>query len=220
VGFALMVTGIITLGVDPLWTAGAEGAERRRRRRSSGGLTLAALVFAILLVASLVLALVAGRPWQVSAPPVLERVRVADTGLVVEMPTVLPRSPQVEIKEEVRVFDYGDLGDAPIAVELIVGVLSRPVPAEQLDEFLQRERQAMQDAALPEAQRQGDARIVTVAGRHFASTTHVRKDRVTLRSWVTALGDREVVLRIYSLPDRPASWAGIEDKIVASLQRQ
>jgi rhomboid protease GluP len=219
VGFALMVTGVITLGVDPLWTEGAESAELRRRRRSSGGLTLAAVVFAILMVTSLVLALVTGRPWQVSAPPVLERVRVADTGVTVEMPGVLSKSLQVETEGEARLFNYGDLSDAPIAVELVVGVLRRPVLAEQLDELLQSERQAMQDAALPNAQRQGDARIVSVGGRHFVSATHVRKDRVTMRSWLTALGDRQVVLRIYSLPDRPASWAGIEDKIVASLQR-
>ena len=31
--------------------------------------------------------------------------------------------------------------------------------------------------------------------------------------------DRQVTLRVYSLPDRPASWAGIEDKIAASLQQ-
>jgi rhomboid protease GluP len=219
VGFALMVTGIITLGVDPLWTAGAEGAERRRRRRSSGGLTLAALVFAILLVASLALALVAGRPWQVSAPPVLERVRVADTGLVVTLPDVIARSPKVDTKGDVRVFDYGNLQNAPIMVELVVSVLSQPVSPDQLDEALEIERKAMQDTALPGAQRRDDARIVAVDGRRFVFVTHAIKS-VTLRSWVSLLGDREVVLRIYSLPDPPAAWSGIADKIVASLQRQ
>jgi rhomboid protease GluP len=219
VGFALMVTGVITLGVDPLWTEGAESAELRHRRRSSGSLTLAAVVFAILLVASLVLALVAGRPWEVNAPPVLERVRVADTGLVVEVPSVLSKSLRVETKGELRVFDYGSLKNQPITVQLIVGALQRPVPAEQLDEFLQSERSAMQDAALPNAQRQGDAQIVTVGARRFVATTHAFKNRVAMRSWLTAVGGHEVILRVYSLPDRPASWAGIEDKIVASLQR-
>jgi membrane associated rhomboid family serine protease len=221
VGFALMVTGVITLGVDPLWTEGAEGAELRRRRRSSGSLTLAALVFAILLVASLVLALVAGRPWQLSAPPVLERVRVADTGLAVEVPSVVSKSLHEETRDAVRVFNYGDLGDAPVVVEVIVNVLPHPVLAEQLDDFLESERQAMmQDATVPNAQRQGDARIVTVGARRFASATYVFKNRVTMRSWATALGDSEVVLQVLSLPDRPAAWTGIEDKIVASLQRQ
>jgi membrane associated rhomboid family serine protease len=220
VGFALMVTGVITLGVDPLWTEGAEGAELRRRRRSSGNLTLAAVVFGILLVASLVLALVAGRPWQASAPPVLERVRVADTGVVVQMPDIMSRSPHVETMDKVRVFDYGNLRDEPIVVELVVAVLPSRVLDEQLDEFLQSLQSVMQNAALPEAQRQGDARIVTVGARRFVSTTHAFKNRVTVRSWGTALGDRQVILRVYLHPDHPASWAGIEDKIVASLQRQ
>ena len=219
VGFALMATGVITLGVDPLWTEGAESAELRRRRRSSGSLTLAALLFAILLAASLVIALVAGRPWQASAPPVLERVRVADTGVVVEMPDIFSRSLHAVTKEKVRVFDYGSLRDEPIVVELVVAVLPSRVLDEQLDEFLQSLQSVMQNAALPEAQRQGDARIVTVGARRFVSTTHAFKNRVTVQSWGTALGDRQVILRVYSHPDRPASWAGIEDKIVASLQR-
>jgi membrane associated rhomboid family serine protease len=220
VGFALMVTGIITLGVDPLWTAGAEGAQLRRRRRSSGGLTLAALVFSILLVASLVLALVAGRPWQVSAPPVLERVRVADTGLVVEMPSVLSKSPRVETDGEARVFDYGNLNDNPIAAELVVATLPHSVPTEQLDEFLDSARRELQSVTPPDAERQGDARIVTVGAHRFVSVTHVFKNRVTMRSWATALDDRQVVLRVFLPPDRPAAWVGIEDKMVASLQRQ
>jgi membrane associated rhomboid family serine protease len=220
VGFALMVTGIITLGVAPLWTGGAEDAELRRRRRSSGGLTLAALVFAILMVASLVLALVTGRPWQVNAPPVLERVRVADTGLVMEMPSVLSQSPRTETKGEVRRFYYGNLNDNPLLIEFIVVVLPRSVPDEGLDKFLDGLRQALQDAVPSDAQRQGDARTVTVGARHFVSVTYADKNRVTRKTWGTVLGDRQVVLRIYSLPGLPASWAGIEDKIVASLQRQ
>ncbi|HEX8111487.1 MAG TPA: rhomboid family intramembrane serine protease, partial [Kofleriaceae bacterium] len=216
VGFALMASGLITRGVDPLWT---EGAEVRRRRRSSGNLTLATLVFAILLAASVVLALVAGRPWQIGAPPVLERVRVADTGLVVAVPSTVAKSPQAETKGDVRVFDYGNLQSTPVVVEIVVNPLSQTVPADQLDEVLENERQAMQDTALPGAQRQGDARIVTVGARRFAFLTHAFKNGVKVRTWTSVLRDLEVVLRVYSTPDRPAAWAGIEDKIVESLQR-
>lgn len=220
VGFALMATGLITRGVDPLWTDGAAGAEPRRRRRSSDNLTLAALVFAILLAAAVVLALVAGRPWQVGAPPVLERVRVADTGVVMALPGVLSKSPQVEATGDVRVFDYGNLQSTPIVVEVVVNVLPQIVPAEQLDEALENERQAMQTTPLGEAQRQGDARIVTVGARRFAFATHAFKNGVKVRAWASVLGDREVVLRIYSTADRPSAWAGIEDQIVESVQRQ
>jgi rhomboid protease GluP len=222
IGFALMATGIITRGVDPMWTEGAAAHEprRRRRRRSSRNLTLAALVFAILLLAALVLALVAGRPWQLGAPPVLERVRVADTGLVIALPSVLPKSPQVETRGDVRVFDYGNPQSTLITVEIVVNVLPQVVPAEQFDEFLDSERQAMQTTPLAEAKRQGDARIVTVGARRFAFVADAFKNGVEVRTWASALGDREVVLRIYSTAHLPSSWAGIEDQIVESLQRQ
>lgn len=218
VGFALLATGIITRGVDPLWTEGAAAAAQRQRRRSSG-LTLAALVFAIVLAAAVVLALVAGRPWQVGAPPVLEAVRVADTGLVIALPSVLPRSAQVETHGDVRVFGYGNLRSTPIAVEVVVNPLPQVVPADQLDEALENERRAMQTAPLADAQRQGDATIATVGAHRFAFATHAFKNGVQVKTWASVLGDREVVLRIYSTPDRPRVWAGIEDQIVESVQR-
>lgn len=93
------------------------------------------------------------------------------------------------------------------------------VSAEQLDGFLQSLQRVMQNDVPPEAQHQGDARITTVGAHRFASTTHTFKNGVMMRTWGTALGDRQVILRVYSLSDRPASWGGIEDKIVASLQR-
>jgi hypothetical protein len=150
---------------------------------------------------------------------VLERVRVADTGLVVELPGVISSSPQVETTSDARVFTYGSLQTAPVVVQIIVSVLPQTVPDGQLDEFLDHERQAMQEMSAPKAQRQGDARITTVGARRFAFVTHEFQNEVTARTWATALGDREVVLRVSSMRDRPAAWAGIEDKIVASLQR-
>jgi hypothetical protein len=49
------------------------------------------------------------------------------------------------------------------------------------------------------------------------TTTHLL-DALTIRSWFTHLGKHEIGLRVYSLPDRPASWAGVDEKIAASLQ--
>lgn len=59
-----------------------------------------------------------------------------------------------------------------------------------------------------------------MGARRVAFLAHVFKNGVKVRTWSSVFGDREVVLRIYSTPDRPAAWAGIEDKIVESLQRQ
>jgi len=147
-------------------------------------------------------------------------VRVADTGLVIALPGALPRSPQVETHGDVRVFDYGNPQSTLITVEVVVNVLPRAVPADQLDQFLESERQAMQTTPLADAQRHGDPRIVTVGTHRFAFTTDVFKNGVEVRTWASALGDREVVLRIFSPAHLPSSWAGIEDQIVESLQRQ
>jgi hypothetical protein len=136
------------------------------------------------------------------------------------MPSVLSKSPRVETDGEARVFDYGNLNDNPIAAELVVATLPHSVPTEQLDEFLDSARRELQSVTPPDAERQGDARIVTVGAHRFVSVTHVFKNRVTMRSWATALDDRQVVLRVFLPPDRPAAWVGIEDKMVASLQRQ
>lgn len=217
VGFVLMMTGLITLGVDPLWTEGAEGVAVRRRRRSSGNLTLAAIVVGIVLAGSVVLALVAGKPWRIAEPPVMERIRVADTGVVVAVPDVIARATTAETKGAVRLFSYGNLSQAPVMVEVGVNVLPQPVTDDQLDEIMELERKAMQDTALPDAQRQGDAKIITVGGRRFVVVNHTIKG-LPLRSWVSVFRDREVVLRVYALPDRPSAWIGIEDQIVESLQ--
>jgi rhomboid protease GluP len=214
VGFGLMATGILTRGADPLWTA---DSEVRRPRRGSDNLTLVALLFSIVLLGSVVLALVAGRPWQIGAPPVLTPVRVADTGVTMEMPSVIAGPPVEQPQGNLRSFTFGDLAHTPAVVEVVVNVLPQVVPSEQLDEILQVERKAVQEASPPGAQRKQDAKIVTVGGRRFVFVAHVI-NRITLQTWVSVFRDREVMLRIYSVPDLPTSWAGIENRIVGSLQ--
>jgi hypothetical protein len=41
---------------------------------------------------------------------------------------------------------------------------------------------------------------------------------VVIRSWLSIFGRREIILRVFSPPDRPASWTALDDQIVASLQ--
>jgi hypothetical protein len=163
--------------------------------------------------------LAVGRPWRIGEPPALTRVQLADTRVAVEIPSVIAGSLVEENKEGFRVFDFGNLARAPVMVELTVHVLPQAVPPDVLDEVMQLERKAAQEADPVGAKRQGDAKIVTVGGRPFVTVTHLM-NRVILRSWITVFGDREVLLRVYSGPDLPASWAGIEDTIVASLQAQ
>lgn len=217
VGFALMMTGLITLGVDPLWTDGAEGGAVPPRRRSSRGLTLAAIVAAILMAGSVVQALVSGRPWQIAAPPTLTQVRVADTGVVVAVPEVISGAPVATTTGAMQIFLYGKQSLAPVLVEVDVSPLRQPVTDDHIDEFLETMREGLQNATLHEAQRQSDAKIVSVGARRFVVIDHTTRG-FERRSWFSVFRDRRVVLRVYMIPDRPAAWRGIEDRIVASLQ--
>lgn len=216
VGLVLMATGIITRGVSPVWTDGSDVAPQQR---SSQSLTLGALAISIAMLGSVAVAFAVGRPWQIGEPPVLTRVQLADTRVALEIPSVIAGSPVEENKEGFRVFGFGNLASAPVMVELVVHVLPQAVPPDELDEVMQLERKGAQETNPAGAKRQGDAKIVTVGGRPFVTVTHLM-NTVILRSWITVFGDREVVLRVYSAPDLPASWAGIEDTIVASLQAQ
>jgi len=219
VGFALMATGLITLGVEPLWTEGGDAAAARGQRRAPGNLTLASIAVGIALAASVVVALVVGQPWRIADPPVLERVRVADTGVVVSLPDTIARAPAAERKGDLQVFTYGDPRRTPVVVEVIVAVLPRAVAAEELDEFLEHERQELQKMSPAGAQRQGDAKLVTVGARRGAVVNHTLNG-FALRTSLVVLGDREVVVRSYVAQDLSPAWFGVQDKIAESVQVQ
>ncbi len=215
VGLALMVSGAITYGVDPVWTEASATAPSRPGR--SVGLTLGAAALLAAMAGSVFVALVAGQPWKLSEPIVLERVEVADTGLSVELPSAIAHPPTVEQVTGARIFTFGNLLADPVAIELVVNVLPQALPPEELDAAMETEREAAQSAAPRGAERQGDATIVTLDGRPVVTVTH-RLNTITIRTWAWILGDREVILRVYSRPDRSASWSGVEDRIAASLR--
>jgi hypothetical protein len=164
------------------------------------------------------ISLVVGRPWQINELPVLTRVRVADTGISVEIPSVLAGTPEDKLEDHVRVLTFARPQSAPLIVQFVVNDLPQAVSPQELDNAMQDEQRALQEVQIPEAHREGDATLVRIGGRPFAIAVHRFDNKVVARVWVSIFGKREVLLRIYSLPGRPPSWAGIEDKIVASLQ--
>jgi len=215
VGFALMASGLITRGVDPLWTDDATALPPPQRRGNA--LTIAAVMISLVMAASVTVALGVGRPWEIGDPPVLGRIAVGDTGLTIELPSVLATIPHENREGTVRAFTYGDLKQTPCVVEIILNTLPQVIPPEQLDDVLVAEQKALQDSVPPGAQRTQPAAIVTVGNRRFASAIHTI-DRVTMKSWASVLRDREVLVRVYSTPDLPLAWAGLDERIVASLQ--
>jgi membrane associated rhomboid family serine protease len=214
VGFTLMASGLITRGVTPLWTTTSDTAPRQQ---SSPVVALLSWALAVALLGSVMISLVQGRPWQIDEPPVLTYVHLADTGVSVEVPRGLAGALKEEKAEGGRDFILARLESEPVIVEIVIISLADAPQPEALESVMEGERKALEEVSLAGAQREGDATLVTLGGRRFATVAH-RAKGVPMRSWLSIFGRREVVLRIYSLPNRPASWAGVEDKIVASLR--
>jgi rhomboid protease GluP len=146
VGIALMLTGVITRGVDPVWT---EASDAPPRKRPSAVVTGGALVLAIALIGSVVMALAEGRPWQVNQPPVLARVQLADTGVSLELPEALALSLIEKNKAGTRTFSFVNFNSAHVGVDAMMVVHPDPVPPEQLDEIMKMMRRSRPSAAIP-----------------------------------------------------------------------
>lgn len=214
VGFALMASGLATRGVAPVWTE--EGAAARRAPRASIGLGLAAVAVAAALVGSVALAIGQGRPWELGEAPTLTRVAVADTGVSVEMPASIAGTRVEQPELGSRIYGYGVDLSGPIAVEVRVDVLPDEIPAEMMDAAMETLRGALQGAPPDGSSREEDARIVTIGGRKLVYT-RLRTGAVRVHVWVTLAGRRRVILRVLAHDDLPAAWAGIPERIAASL---
>lgn len=211
VGFALMAT-VLTEGLVPVdRRETAFDAERGRRPL----VTIGAAVAVAAMAASVAAALVIGRPWEIGGPVVMKRAPIGDTGLSLEVPSIL--NAKSEKADAVRLYSFGNLSDAPVAFEVIVIPRSDDIPPDQVDELLEVERPEL-DARPPGkgwVVKQA-ARRVTLGSRpalridHDVKGTHVQ-------TYLTVASGREVLVRGYARKARPKTWEGIEEKVAASL---
>ncbi|WP_437782718.1 rhomboid family intramembrane serine protease [Sorangium sp. So ce1097] len=216
VGFALVVT-VLPRGLTPV-------EQRARRERLTDAeptprplLSAAAALVAAAMALSVVVALAAGRPWELAAPPALTRTAVGDTGVALDLPQAAVDAAAVEDLEGVRFYTYGRLPETTIMFQLAVFPLDGEVPPDQLDGLLEQERRTLDERRPAGAVAKGPATRVTLGGRPAVSVRNELPNGVQVVSTIVVLGDKEVVLQAYSTKDRPASWAGIEDKVAASL---
>ncbi|HEY7955542.1 MAG TPA: rhomboid family intramembrane serine protease, partial [Polyangia bacterium] len=209
VGFALMLSGALTIGVQPTWDGAPRAPERRRPV-----LTLAAATLAIAMLASVALALATGRPWALGDPPRLRPVVVGDSGVSLSLPEAIALPPKIETRPNgVRLFDFITIGE-PLGVEVVIAPIG---PGGDPAATLEAERQTLDRVSPPKATREGAATLVTVGARRFAFVRY-RMRGATMQTWVTVLNDQEVVLRVYQYGAVPPSWSGAARQIVASLR--
>lgn len=212
VGFGLVAT-VLTRGVRPV--------DQRERPEDveldkSPVAAIAAIAVSAAMALSVVVALAMGRPWTAGAPPALRRTSVGSTGVSAELPDVVADKVQVEEHSGVRIFTYGRIPDSPVAFDIIVAPLPGDLPPDEVDAFFEHERKAADEGGPPKAVRKAPAKRVTVGTRSAVLVEHAI-EKVQLRSYLLVSGRNEVIVRGYSLAERPASWSGIEEKVAASV---
>ncbi len=205
VGFLLMFSGLLTLGLAP-----------GRPRRGVFWPAFGALI-ALGMAGSVGLALGHGRPWELRGPLAFTRVKAGVTPISLELPAPIAGAPELEVQKDARVFTYGRPLEHPLLVELVVAPKPGFAPAE-LDGYLDGARQMLQKLELHGAVREGDARIEAREGRRYAVARH-RLDALTIRSYVTVLGDQEVLVRTYARAAEGTAWAAAEARIAGSVER-
>ena len=215
VGALLMATAL-TDGLVPMDQRRARGDAERAPSPLYAAL---AWLSGAAMAASILVAFVAGRPWQITAPPQLQRTTVGDTGVSLELPTVtLGDTSNSGDKGEntVDMFTFGKLTHAPMAFEILHRRLKRVMPADQLDAFLDRERKSLDTQTPADAKRTGPAKVVTL-GAHKVVQAEYARDTLRVEISLLVIGDHEVIIRSYSPASRPESWSGVEDRIAATV---
>jgi membrane associated rhomboid family serine protease len=213
VGFVLAAT-VLTDGLVPVEQRSKPAdAEARPSRVVAALAALAAVAMGV----SVVAALVTGRPWELSRAPVLRRTMIADSGLSIELPERIAGEMKIEVRHEVRVFTFGTLADSPVIFEVLVEPMSDEIPDGELDAFLEGERKTLDEKGPPRAVKTAPARRVMLGPRPGVRVDHDLEGGVHLENYLVVIGKREVLVRGYSVKDRPAAWAGLEEKVAATL---
>jgi rhomboid protease GluP len=225
VGLALLGTGLLTRGLrvpaeappEPAPAgAAAQAPAAALAHRAGPVLRAAAAALVLAMAVSVAAALATGRPWELLWPPPLERVVLPGAGLSLEVPATLGlRHDQAE---GLQAFVFGNIERDPLAVEVLLARMDEPVPEGELEPALEAMRAELERQTPPSTRRLGMARVETV-GRHRAVVFEEEFDTgARLHGWMTLLGDRQVLVRLYTRPHAPEAWRRLEATLFRSLR--
>ena len=214
VGFVLTAT-VLTHGLVPM-------EERRSpadvERRPGPRMTVAAAVVAVAMGASVVAALVTGRPWETGAAPVLERTAIGNTGLSLEVPAAGAHRPEVMVEQGMTRVDFGSLREQPVMFEAVVAPLIRAPRRDELDSFLEKNRQDLDQHAPPKWKQTAPAKRIALGDLPAIVVEHDANADTHVKSYQVVVGANEVLVRAYAGKERPKTWEGIEEKVVATVR--
>ncbi|MCP4449154.1 MAG: hypothetical protein GY811_28045 [Myxococcales bacterium] len=165
---------------------------------------------------SIVTALLVGRPWAITSPGSLVVTTIPNSELTLPLPSILASSPKVEERGALTIYSFGTLARSPVAVELVVHRLSRRVASVDIETAIAAQKTAAETGNPPNAIRQRAVTIVEVGDYPFVLVAH-RMGESRLQSWITAVDDLELALRVYRAPGVSREWPTTGPSIVEGL---
>ena len=114
-GAALVHSGLLTRGLPGV----APDSDLGAPPRSSAAIKTAAALSVLVLAASLLTAIVRGRPWEISDPPTFEPRMLSDGRTTIELPTYFPAAREHD-DDGLPAFVFGDILHEPFSVIIVL----------------------------------------------------------------------------------------------------
>ena len=192
----------------------------RRRRHLDPLYTLASVLTLLAFAAALTWALLDGRPWRFSRPPVMQRVALGSTQLSVELPQPIDREPVPIAAGKPDGFHFGVPGQSPLAVKVALDAvtedeLSLEARAERwLSEVRAQIEREPGDPDLPRTALE----FISLGGRRALRDEYRGSDRRVVR-YFEYVGRYPVVIAVARFDGwRNDLWPGIEARIAGSIE--
>ncbi|UQA54718.1 rhomboid family intramembrane serine protease [Polyangium aurulentum] len=179
-----------------------------------------AAVSVLVMGASVIMALAAGRPWESGKPPVFARTPVGDTGLSAELPTVVAAHPMENVKplSNLQILSYGEPAQSPVVVEFVVYRLDAAVPPDGMQQLMEELREEAQTSPPENLEVHTPPKRVELEGRPAIFVEYRLKKDIPVRSYALLVGDRVVTVRGYIQDDGATAWKDVERRIAASVR--
>jgi len=181
----------------------------------------AAVLSGGLLAASLVLALLHGRPWLLTQPLTITRVTLPHTSLSLEIPTLLGSLQSEKRSDGAIELSAGDMLDAPLVLSLIV----KPVEGlsddrnEQRQIFLETIPSLNEFTPAPDATRVGEPQQIEVGGQPALDMRFRFKNGVDYRRLYAVRERHFLVIELVSAPELPKNLELDLAALLSSLRR-
>ena len=153
-----------------------------------------------------------GRPWEMSAPPRMERQWLGVMGLSLDVPHGFVSARDGESVA------FGTLDHDPLLIEVRFVPQEKPATPDELAAARAALRNSFTSHPPEGVSVVSALREETIGALQTMSIDGKYDNGVTTRSWGVVLPEGAVVLRVYLLPNTPAPWVALRDSFIRSLR--